>query len=587
MHVLTPIILLIATGTLALLSPNAVAQKEQASRSVPEAFTGLNYQKSTVSKNAMVAAANPHAVSAGVKMLELGGNAIDAAIATQLVLTLVEPQSSGIGGGAFLLWYDAKTKHVTSYDGRETAPSKATSDLFMENGKPVKWIDAVIGGRSVGVPGLLHMLNRVHQIHGKLPWSQLFQPAIKLAEDGFRVSPRLAKLVAMKMNPGLEKMSPAREYFYPNGKAIQAGALLTNKEYAKTLHAIADGGIAVFYKGVLAAKIVNAVNNSAIAPGLLSTADMANYESKVRDVVCADYLEQDNKFEVCSMGAPSSGGITVLQILAMLETLDFSDLKLDHLQTLHLYAQAARLAYADRDKYLADPDFVYVPTNELLNKRYIQQRAALIDKNKDMGYAKAGQLSTEQFALNESIAQPNTTHISIVDQFGNALSMTSSIEMGFGSTVMVGGFLLNNQLTDFSLVPGKNGQLIANRVEANKRPRSSMTPVIVLNNKEVYSVLGSPGGSRIINYVGYALLGLLEFNMDIEELVNGPRFSNRNGYTAIEKGTELVKHKAALESLGHQVKIMNMTSGIHAIVKTQSGWKGVADPRREGTAKGF
>lgn len=587
MRVLTLITFTIATLSSQFLLATEKPAEIVANRAVPEAFTGMNYQKSAVAKHAMVSAANPHAVDAGLLMLEQGGNAIDAAIAIQLVLTLVEPQSSGIGGGAFLLWYDAKTTQITSYDGRETAPSAATPDLFLENGKPVSWIDAVIGGRSVGVPGVLHMLHKVHTQKGKLQWQKLFEPAIHLAENGFRVSPRLAKLVAMKMNPGLARLSPAKDYFYPNGKAIEEGSWLINKPYAQTLKLIAKNGISEFYRGIVAKQIVDAVNNVAVAPGRLALKDLANYESKERQVECLDYTNTETTYDICSMGPPSSGGITVLQILAMLEPFDFTGLNFFSTQTLHLYSQAARLAYADRDQYIADSDFVDVPTNAMLNKQYLVKRSALINTKKDMGKATPGVVGQQEYAANISIAQPNTSHLSIVDNEGNAVSMTTSVEMGFGSTVMVGGFLLNNQLTDFSLSPKVNGKLVANRVEANKRPRSSMTPVIVMKDKKLFAVLGSPGGSRIINYVGYALLGLLEFGLDIDDVVNGPRFSNRNGYTSLEKGSILTQYKTQLENMGHTVKLSELTSGIHAIIKTKDGWKGAADPRREGTAKGF
>lgn len=585
MRVLT--LILISFATLPIGSVYSKTDPAAISQAVPEAFTGMEYKKAHIAKDAMIAAANPHAVEAGQQMLALGGNAIDAAIAVQLVLTLVEPQSSGIGGGAFLMWFDGKSKQISTFDGRETAPSAATPELFFENGKPVKWIDAVIGGRSVGVPGVLHMLHKVHQSKGKLPWKQLFQPAIDLANNGFFVSPRLAKLVAMKMNPGLAQLSPAKSYFYPNGKAIEEGQLLVNKEYGQTLTIIAEQGIEAFYQGVIAKKIVNAVQGADKAPGGLTLDDLKRYQSKTRPPVCLPYDTDQSHYEVCSMGPPSSGGITVLQILAILSTFDLTSHSYDSPQTLHLYAQAARLAFADRDRYLADSDFVDVPVTALLDRDYLQQRAALISKTKDLGKAIAGNPLAIMQADNESIEQPNTSHISIVDQFGNALSMTTSIEMGFGSTVMAGGFLLNNQLTDFSLIPSKNGKPIANRVQANKRPRSSMTPVIVLKDGEVFAVLGSPGGSRIINYVGYALIGLLEYGLDIEDVVNGPRFSNRNSYTAVERNSSIEQHKAALEALGHHVRVTDMTSGIHAVIATPTGWKGVADPRREGSARGL
>lgn len=560
---------------------------DEPSRAVPEAFTGLNYTKSATSKKAMVSAANPHAVKAALAMLKQGGSATDAVIAAQLMLTLVEPQSSGIGGGAFILDYNAESKQLKSYDGRETAPLAASPSLFLDkDGKPVKWIDAVVGGRSVGTPGVLRMLSDLHNKRGNLAWAKLFEPTIELAERGFIVSPRLASLVKMEMNPGLKKLSPAKEYFYPNGVAIKEGQLLKNKEYANTLRRIAKNGVSEFYNGQTAKDIVNAVQTSSLAPGLLSLKDLNSYKSKERDPVCITYNAQDT-FDICSMGPPSSGGITVLQILKMLEAVDLKGQAIDSAETIHKYTQAAKLAFADRDRYIADSDFVSVPVTEMLDEKYLLERAKLIKDDTDLGIAKAGQFYSSSLASNVSIEQPNTSHISVVDQFGNAISMTTSIEMGFGSTVMTNGFLLNNQLTDFSLKPESNGKQIANRVEAGKRPRSSMTPVIVFKDGEVFAVIGSPGGSRIINYVGYALLGLLEYGLDMKAVVEMPRVSNRNGYTSLENRTSMNAIKLELEKKGHKVKLLNLTSGIHGVLKTKEGWQGAADPRREGTAEGF
>lgn len=558
------------------------------SRAVPEAFTGLNYSKAAYSNKAMVSAANPHAVNAGVEMLNKGGSAIDAAIAVQAVLTLVEPQSSGIGGGAFLLWSEAESQSVTTYDGRETAPMKATPELFLrEDGKPVSWIEAVIGGRSVGTPSVLKMLAQAHEKHGKLPWKVLFQPAIKLAQEGFVVSPRLAKLVQGKFNPGIAQLPVAKEYFYPNGKALQEGDLLVNEPLANTLKDIANNGVSAFYQGKIADDIVNAVQHSKVAPGLLSKEDLKQYKAKQRPAVCTDYQARTGNYKVCSMGPPSSGGLTVLQILELLEPFELGR-SVDSVETIHLYTQAAKLAFADRNRYLADSDFVAVPSaQEYLEKGYLDSRRQQISSKTDLGIAKPGQIGEQKLANNSDISQPNTSHLSIVDQFGNALSMTTTIEMGFGSAVMVDGFLLNNQLTDFSLVPEKNGKLVSNRVEGGKRPRSSMSPVIVFKDDEVFAVLGSPGGSRIINYVGYALVGLLDYGLDMKQVADLPRVSNRNGVTSLEKGLSTKRLQKALEKLGHKVKVVNMTSGIHGILKTDKGWQGAADPRREGTAVGL
>jgi gamma-glutamyltranspeptidase / glutathione hydrolase len=567
-----------------LFSPLVIA--EDISRSVPEAFTGLNYTKAALAEKAMVSAANPHAVNAGLEVLKKGGNAVDAAIAVQVMLTLVEPQSSGIGGGAFMLYFDQEKNRLLTYDGREMAPSQATPELFLDkNGKPIKWIDAVIGGRSVGVPGVLKMLEKAHRQYGKLKWAELFRPTIELANKGFVVSPRLAKLVKMEMNPGLKLLSPAKEYFYPGGQAIKKGELLINKPLAKALTLIAHQGVDAFYNGEIAHNIVSSVTKSKIAPGKLSLSDMSNYQSIIREPVCVTYNKKE-QYKICSMGPPSSGGITVLQILKILEPFSLTSHAIDSVSTIHRITQAARLAFADRNKYIADSDFVNVPVSKMLDSDYLLKRSSLISDQKDMGKAKAGNFGLE-IANNVSIEQPNTSHISIVDQSGNAVSMTTSIEMGFGSTVMVDGFLLNNQLTDFSLRPKINGKLVANRVEPNKRPRSSMSPVMVFKDNELYAILGSPGGSRIINYVAYALVGLLDYGYDMQQVVNMPRVSNRNGYTSLEAGQNLQNIKTALEEKGHKVKLLNLTSGIHGILKKNGQWQGAADPRREGTAAGF
>ena len=592
MRLLTLIPAVIASS-LCLISTNAesradkkIQSKEVVSQAVPEAFTGLNYSKASYSSNGMVSAANPHAVNAAIAMLEKGGSAVDAAIAAQVMLTLVEPQSSGIGGGAFMLHYSNESKKLQSYYGRETAPNKATPSLFLDkNNKPVKWIDAVVGGRSVGVPGILRMLEKAHKEHGLLDWKTLLEPTISLANRGFVVSPRLAKLVQMEMNPGLKNSVSAKEYFYPNGKAIEEGTVLVNKKYADVLKGIAEHGVDWFYNGPVAEDIVNAVTTSPVAPGLLSLEDMKGYKALERSPVCVDY-KVEVTYQVCSMGPPSSGGVTVLQILKLLERFNLSENEYLSASTVHRYTQAARLAFADRNRYLADSDFVNVPVKALLDQDYLANRSKLINDKKDLGKALPGDVG-DKLADNVSIEQPNTTHLSIVDSNGNAVSMTSSIEMGFGSTVMSNGFLLNNQLTDFSRNPIQNGKLVANRVEANKRPRSSMTPVIVFKEGKVHAVLGSPGGSRIINYVGFALIGLLDYNLDIQQVVNAPRVSNRNSYTSLEANQGLDRLKSELIKFGHKVKILPMTSGVHGIVKTDKGWMGAADPRREGTALGL
>jgi len=547
----------------------------------PEASTGLVVNKAVYGKEFMVSSANPYASKAGFNILKKGGSAVDAAIAVQLVLTLVEPQSSGIGGGTFMLHWDDSQKKITTFDGRETAPKAATSELFLDKkGNAIKWIDAVVGGRSVGVPGVLSALKKAHDQYGKLPWSDLFVDAIKLAEEGFIVSPRLEKLLGMKFNPGIHLLPEINGYFFPNGKSIKAGSLLKNKKLAKVLRSIANEGIDVFYTGWVAKKIIDKVQQAKIAPGLLTLNDMASYQAKERPAVCGAYKE----YNVCGMPPPSSGGIAVIQILSQLQGFNLSQYKPNDVQALHLYTQSSRLAFADRNHYVADSDFVFVPVKGLIDESYLAKRAKLINLDIDMGNASAG---TPQGSLvqtdDSSIERPSTSHISIVDKNGNAVSMTSSVENGFGSALMVEGFILNNQLTDFSLAPKKNGHLIANRLEPLKRPRSSMAPTMVFNqDKSLKLVIGSPGGSRIINYVAQTIIGVLDWKLNPQEAINLPKVTNRNKVTTLESDTNVVKLKANLEAKGHKVIIRNLNSGIHAIEVTDKGLVGGADPRREG-----
>ena len=548
----------------------------------PEAATGLYEKKSVEAKNFMVSAANPYASKAGYNILKQGGSAIDAAIAVQLVLTLVEPQSSGIGGGAFILHWDKKNNNLTTFDGRETAPAKATDRLFLDQkGKKISWIKAVVGGRSVGVPGVLAALKKAHEQYGQLPWARLFDEAIILAEQGFTVSPRLEKLVAMQFNPGISQLPAIKKYFFPNNRPIKAGDTLTNSKLADVYRSLAKEGIKPFYEGWLAQKIVSAVQNSVIAPGQLSTDDMANYEVKEVMAVCGPY----RVYKICGMGPPSSGGIAVIQMLALLEPFNLHEQKPNNMQSVHLFTQSSRLAFADRDRYIADPDFVNVPVHGLLDKNYLLARSNTISLNKDMGKAEAGTPDVNITRADDSSYElPSTSHFSIVDQQGNAISMTTSVEMAFGSAVMVEGFILNNQLTDFSLAPEVNGVLVGNRLEPLKRPRSSMAPMMVFNQDgSLKLVIGSPGGSRIINYVAQTILAVLDWRLTPQEAINLPKVTNRNRVTTLEKGTPLEALKIPLEAIGHKVSIRNLNSGLHAIEITKNGiLVGGADPRREG-----
>ncbi|WP_062263718.1 gamma-glutamyltransferase [Endozoicomonas arenosclerae] len=554
----------------------------------PEEATGFEEKGLVKASKHMVVAANPLAVQAGDEVLRKGGSAADAAIAVQLVLNLVEPQSSGIGGGAFTLYYDAVKKKLTTLDGRETAPLESTPTLFQdEKGKPLKFFDAVVGGRSVGTPGTVKLLEDMHERYGKRPWSELFQPAIKLAEEGFRVSPRLASLI-VKDQARLSRYPDTRRYFFDEkGQPLQAGVLLKNPEFAHTLRLIASKGSKAFYEGELANKIVKTVREAKGNPGVLSLVDLENYRVKERTPVCSAYRQ----YSVCGMGPPSSGATTVGQILGILQSYEMASLGPVNPESWRLFAGASRLAFADRARYLADSDYVPVPVQGLLDDQYLADRAKLLESDQALKTVSAGKPVWQHASLqadDQSIELPSTSHISIVDADGNALSMTTTIENGFGSRLMVGGFLLNNEMTDFSFASHKKGVPIANRVEPVKRPRSSMAPTIVMDKSgKPYIVLGSPGGSRIISFVAKALIAHIDWGMDIQEAINLPHMLNPFGMYELEQGTEAVQLKTELEKLGYPVKVRELNSGLHGIVITEDGLEGGADPRREGVAIGF
>lgn len=542
----------------------------------------------------MVVAAHPLAVRAGHDILKAGGSAVDAAIAVQMVLTLVEPQSSGIGGGGFMLHFDGKS--VQAWDGRETAPMAVGPALFRDaEGRTLAFHDAVVGGRAVGVPGLMRMLEAAHARNGRLPWAALFAPAIALAEQGFAVSSRLHTLLARE--PHLKKDPVAAAYFYdPEGRPRPVGYLLKNPELAASLHLLASQGATALYEGQLAAAVVEKVRNHPRNPGLLSRGDLARYRALPRTPLCTDY----RRWSICGMPPPSSGGIAVAQILGMLEHTDIAAHRplsgQPAAQAAHLFSEAGRLAYADRARYVADTDFVPLPGDSpaaLLDKDYLRARAARIGL-RSMGVAPAGAPSATPLARGQdrALEQPSTTHISIVDGDGNAVSLTSSIEDAFGSRQMVGGFLLNNQLSDFSFVERDAEGWVANRVQPGKRPRSSMAPTLVFEREtgKLVMVLGSPGGSAIINYVAKNLVAALDWEMDVQQALNLPNFGSRNGPTEVEQArvSELVLE--GLRQRGHDLRVGEQTSGVHAIMRVQRNgqtlWMGAADPRREGGALG-
>ncbi|MFC0444919.1 gamma-glutamyltransferase [Pseudidiomarina halophila] len=578
-------VFLLTSFTLGACSPQ-ITEGNQRDKREPEAATGVVDKNAVYANEYMVAAATPEAAAAGRAVLADGGSAIDAAVAVQAMLTLTEPQSSGIGGGAFILYWDAAEEHLYTIDAREKAPANADETLFLNaNGKPPEdfW-DAVVGGRSVGAPGVLKGLEVAHNRWGKRPWEELFSATIEAAEQGFEVSRRLQMLLEMDLNPGLRKLSPAKEYFYPDGQALQAGTLKQNPELAWALRLVAEQGADAFYRGPIAEKVVNAVQTSALAPGLLTLEDLANYQAVVREPVCNAY----RIYTVCGMGPPSSGGLTVLQILGILENFPVAQWQPVSKEAAHHFTQASRLAFADRNRYIADSDFVTVPVQDMLKKAYLASRARQIG-NRDLTHAEPGIFANYAFADDRSPEFPNTSHISIVDANGNAVSMTTSIEMGFGSSVMASGFLLNNQLTDFSLQPRVNGELIANRVQGGKRPRSSMAPTMVFDAEgdDLLHVVGSPGGARIINYVAQTLLGVLDWNMNMQQAIDQPHVTNLNNYTALEEGTEMAELAKALKAMGHNVRVTGLNSGLHGISILPNGQLlGGADPRREGVALG-
>lgn len=553
----------------------------------PENTSAIAERSAVFAQDYMVASANPIATQFGIEVLQRGGTAADAAVAVQFALNLVEPQSSGIGGGAFLVYWDARNEKLTTFDGREMAPAAATPEYwFGEDGEPVGWFDAVVGGRSVGVPGTLKLLETLHQRYGNQNWSELIEPTRALASGGFQVSPRLSNAIAEAAGERkLDFFLQSRAYFFDqNGDALKPGTLLRNAEFADALARIQQFGSTVFYSGSMANEITAAVRTN-INPGIMTLEDLRNYEVIEREPVCVDYRD----YEVCGMGPPSSGALTVGQILGILNNFDLPSMG-KGVESTHLYLEAARLAYADRGLYMADSDFVDMPEG-LLDADYLADRAALISTDSSLGKAEAGTPPWDEaqlYAPDTQRERPGTSHFSIIDRQGNIVSMTTTIETGFGSRVMTNGFLLNNELTDFSRAPLSDGKPIANRVEGGKRPRSSMAPTIVLKDGKPVLAIGSPGGSRIINYVAAALVDILDFGMDPQQALGDPHIVNRNGSTDIEAGTEAESMASELEALGHEVNIRDLNSGLHAIQINEDGaLVGAADPRREGLASGL
>ncbi len=575
----------------------------------PEPPSGYNAKAIQYTNQDMVSAANPLAVKAGVDILAKGGSAIDAAIAVQMVLNLVEPQSSGIGGGAFMLHLDKATSKIQAYDGRETAPRAATPNMFMgTDGKPLGCTAALDGGLSVGTPGLLRMLEAAHKAHGRLPWADLFAPAIALADAGFAISERMSVSIAGSAARIKAQGEPGASYFLrADGTAKATGTLLKNPELAATFRAVAAGGANAFYTGDIARDIVAKVANHPTNPGRLTLADLSGYTSKVREPLCGVYRVS---YRICGMPAPSSGGISVLQSLGILNNFDLAGMKANTVDSVHLVSEAYRLAYADRAKYIADSDFVSVPVAGLLDPAYLRSRSQLISMTKTMGTPVAGLPAGASAAgTDTSLNLPSTSHMSIVDKVGNAISMTTTIENGFGSLQMVRGFLLNNEMTDFSFTEkDADGNLVANRVQPLKRPRSSMAPTFVLNAKtgDMEAIIGSPGGSAIIQYTAKTIIGMIDWNLNIQQAINLPNFgAMTNATTSIEKGAviDTAALRDELTARGHTVaQSAAFASGLHGITfngrradgsagllarnPAAGKYAGGADPRREGIAQG-
>ncbi len=567
----------------ALLLTTAPALAQDAP--LPERTAEVAVHPTVTAEHFMVAAAHPLAAKAGYDVLAAGGSAADAAVAIQMVLNVVEPQSSGIGGGAFAVYWDAALGTLTTFDGRETAPAAATPAYWLDpDGQPLDFWDAVVGGRSVGVPGTLKLLETMHDRHGRLPWGGLFAPAIDLADDGFAVTPRLAAAIVDGDAHRMSDFDAARAlYHHQDGRPLETGEILRNPDLARTFRLLAAEGSEPFYEGAIARDIVAAVRTET-NPGLLTLADLAAYEVKERPPVCAPY----RAYEVCGMGPPSSGALTVGQTLGILQSFDLAALG-PGLAATHLYLEASRLAFADRGLYMADSDFVEMPQG-LLDPAYLADRAKLITPDVTMTTVAPGTppwKETRARGLGADQPEHGTSHFVVVDSRGDMLSMTTTIETGFGSRVVTDGFMLNNELTDFNFAPEADGKPVANRVEPGKRPRSSMSPTIVLKDGRPALLIGSPGGSAIIPFVTQTLIGILDFGEDPQTAIDAPHIQNRGGKTQVEAGPDAAATIAALATLGDTTaEAADLNSGLHAILIGDGVLTGAADKRREGLVIG-
>lgn len=607
---------MVSNGTPTPKTPESSPQGQPNIAQEPEVGTGYRKDMTPVgTARYSVSTANPLATQAACRVLRDGGTAADALVTAQAMLGLVEPQSSGVGGGGFLLYFDAATGAVRAYDGRETAPAAATENYL-------RWIsdtdrtpprpDARASGRSIGVPGIVRMLQDVHDAHGKTAWRDLFGPAVRLADGGFDVSPRLAAAISDSKDELRVDPAAGRYFLNADGSAKRPGSRLTNPAYAKTLGAIATEGADAFYTGAIAEAIVEAVTDPAggRTPGEMTLADLANYRAEVREPVCRGYRGK----EVCGMPPPSSGGIAVLATLGMLERFPMDEHRPDDIDRnggrpdamgVHLISEAERLAYADRDRYVADTAFVPLPggtPDTLLNNAYLAGRAALINEQRSMGVAKPGEFGPPAAPVPPP-REHGTSQVSVVDSYGNAASLTTTVESQFGSFHMVDGFLLNNQLTDFSAEPaGPDGVPVANRIEPGKRPRSTMAPTLIFEagppgtRGPLYAVLGSPGGAVIIQFVVKTVVGMLDWGLDPQQAVGMVDFGADNTPETNVGGehpnidvSDNGDHDplvTELRRLGHRVDLAEQSSGLSAIVRDTSGWIGGVDPRREGMVMG-
>jgi len=558
-------------------------------KSAPEGkISNIGNAKYALAKTFMVVTADPRATISAKRILEAGGTAMDAAISAQMILNLVEPQSSGIGGGAFILYYDAKTKNIYAWDGREKAPMNFSESILLNpNGKKKGFIEAVSGGLAVGVPSLVPMLEKAHEIHGNMPWKSLFDDAIKLSTEGFIVGNRLAKLISRA--PHLKNQEIAKEYFNIDNGGLQEGDLKKNLKFAESLKLIRDNGSKAMLHGKLAANILSTVIEYKINPGVMTKDDFDFVKPVLTKPICGNYRQ----WKICGMGPPSSGGITILQILGILNNFDLTSENPNDSEVWHLFLEASKLAYTDRGYYIADSDFINVPIEKMLDEKYLKERSKLIKKTSIISNPQKGKfknVKASNLGKDSTSERPSTTHLSIIDKYGNALALTSSIEFMFGSGLMTSGFLLNNQMTDFSFYPkDKEGNLIANRPEGKKKPRSSMSPTLVFDSEgELRMILGSPGGSQIICYVAASLVRMIDLNISPEKITEQPNICNRGFKSDVEAGIIGDILAKELEKKGHEINRKSMTSGIHLIYKdNKEKLHGIADQRREGSAFGL